>query len=183
MGATMEPFRLRLKVGAHEFEAAGEEEAVERLLAVWRELIASSPVTLASPPPSSNGAVAPTVEPAMSGNASSASKFGKVFKHESRIVSLILKPSGDKRNADAALLILLGQRLYNGVELVTGGMILDGLKQSGITEVERANWVLGEYIPGFVLEAGARRGKTYRLTNPGMAKAEELAQALERMVP
>ena len=36
MEAPMEPFRLKLKVGPHEFEAEGEQESVERQFALWR---------------------------------------------------------------------------------------------------------------------------------------------------
>ena len=40
MEAPMEPFRLKMKIGAHEFEAEGEQETVERQFALWRELLA-----------------------------------------------------------------------------------------------------------------------------------------------
>ena len=48
----MEPFRLKLKVGPHEFEAEGDQEMVERQLSVWRELIEWTwPANLVTPTP------------------------------------------------------------------------------------------------------------------------------------
>src|SRR2546430_5384640 len=138
MEAPMEPFRLKLKVGLHEFEAEGDQETVERQLAIWRELIAT-PGMSASPLPREGGPVGPATAP----NEPTA-KYAKIFRHQGRVVSLSVQPNGDRRNADAALLVILGQRLYNGTDLVSGGQIIDGLDQSGITGVERANVTLGD---------------------------------------
>ena len=179
----MEPFRLKLKVGQHEFEAEGEQESVERQLAVWRELIASPSGSVqppASPPPPYGGVVVtpPTATPT---GEDSRAEYDKLFRHDSRVVSLTVLPTGNQRIADACLLLLLGQRVYNGAEQVTGQQIIDGLKQSGVT-VERVDRSWGEHDGVNVLRVGQRRGVKYRMTNPGLARARELARELLKIV-
>ena len=182
----MEPFRLKLKVGPHEFEAEGEQESVERQLAVWRELIstpsaASQPTASAppAPPADPNSGPADGTQPAAF--AASRAEYDKLFRHDGRVVSLTVMPNGGKRTADGALLILLGQKIYNGVDLVTGQTIIDGLKQSGVT-VERMDRSWGEHLKVNVLRIGQHRGVKYRLTNPGVQRANELVKEMLQLV-
>jgi len=184
MEAPMEPFRLKLKVGQHEFEAEGEQESVERQFAMWRDLIASpSAQPPASAPPPAPAITTPAVDsPPLGVVADPRTEFDKIFRHEGRIVSLTIIPNGPQKMADAALLMLLGQQIYNGDDLVTGGQVLDGLKRSGIS-VERADRVFGEHMDQNVIRIGAHRGVKYRMTNPGVARAKELARGLVAMVP
>src|SRR4051812_30769994 len=101
----METFRLKLKVGPHEFEAEGDQETVERQLAVWRELIASSPTSIhagASPPPPPppgagqfGGLETPLFSPPKPPPADEVEErreYAKIFKHEGRVVSLTVHP-------------------------------------------------------------------------------------------
>ena len=184
----MEQFRLKLKVGVHEFEAEGDQVTVERQLAVWREMIGSMPVgppALASPPPVQ--VIAPAGIP-------SGERFGtpqlvepviradldRLFDHRGRILTLTMLPNGEHRVADAALLILLGQKEYNGADLVTGGQINEGLKLSGLP-VERIDRGWGPHMDVNVTRVGSRRGVKYRLTNPGLARARAIARELIAM--
>jgi hypothetical protein len=193
MGAAMEPFRLRMKIGAHEFEAEGEQDSVERQFQLWRELISSIPTTSASPPPTpaaaavhtasasdgarvgDSAAVAVTVGPDTTG-------YDKIFQRGGKVVSLTVLPNGENRAADAALLILLGQRHYNQTDRVTGSLLVDGLQQSGYP-VGRADRVLDRYTPDLVLRDGTRRSTRWRLNNQGLNRARELARDLIAMVP
>ena len=180
----MEPFRLKLKVGPHEFEAEGDQESVEKQLAIWRDLIgspAASAPLLASPPP----AVVPAITPPAPSPAvvpESRAEYDRLFRHGGRVVSLTVLPSGANRDGDAALLILLGQKVYNGDDQVTGMTINDGLQLSGI-KVARIDRVWGEHWEVNVIRSGAHRGTRYRLTHPGMARARELAAELLKLVP
>ncbi len=178
MGAAMEPFRLRMKIGVHEFEAEGEQEGVERQFALWRELIASTPQTSASSPP-----LNPPLgggEPPGALNAG-AGEFDKIFHRTGKLISLTVLPGPD-RAADAALLLLLGHRLYNQVDQVGGTALLSGLKQSGY-DTARVDRVLDRHVPELVLRTGVRRAVKYRLNNPGLNRATELARELVTMVP
>jgi hypothetical protein len=179
----MEPFRLKLKVGPHEFEAEGEQESVERQFSLWRELIAS---------PSGVIPVAPSPPPAPPGTQPSSaalpeleakrSDYERLFHHDARVVSLTVLPNGAQRAADAALLVLLGQRTFNQLETVTGQQITDGLKLSGLS-VERMDRNWGDHLDVNVLRAGQRRGVKYRLTNPGLVRAREIANELLKTLP
>jgi hypothetical protein len=169
----MEPFKLRVKIGPHEFEAVGDQESVERQFERWRELVAALPAIpseLPSPPPGEGGSELPPGE------------FDKVFRRDGEVISLSVLPTGDRAEADAALLLLLGQRQYVSTDLVTGGRLLQGLERSGLT-VGRADRVFGDYIPRFVIRSGQHRAVRYRLTNLGLTRAQELMEELLRMVP
>src|SRR6266852_1231085 len=43
MEATMETFKIRVKLGDHEFEAEGPQEAVERQFETFKELVNNTP--------------------------------------------------------------------------------------------------------------------------------------------
>jgi hypothetical protein len=202
-----EPFRLRMKIGTHEFEAAGDRESVERQFAIWRDLISTLPATSPSPPPQpASHAVSASSTSAweslqgvsaqqnvswenrdsavLSAAASALDTLGydKIFHRGGKVVSLTVLPNGDNRDADAALLILLGQRHYNQLDRVTGSLMLAGLQQSGIN-AERVDRVLERYSPEFVLRDGIRRAVRYRLNNQGYNRARELARELVAMLP
>jgi hypothetical protein len=179
----MEPFRLRLKIGPHEFEAEGDQDTVERQFALWRELVSSpaaSPPTLPSPPPpppeASTAAPAPLVA-----SEGQAVPFDKLFRHDGELVSLSALPNGDHREPDAALLLLLARRHYLAEELVTGGRLRQGLMESGIN-VDRVDRMLEEYMNNYVIRSGQNRAVRYRLTNPGRTRAMELARTLADVV-
>lgn len=180
----MEPFRLKLKVGQHEFEAEGEQDVVEKQLAIWRDLIASpSSVapTLPSPPTViAGGAAEGTAVASATPGPESREELDRLFDHRGPVVSLTMLPVGPQREADAALLLLYGQRFYNGAENsggVTGGRLLEGLRLSGLS-VERVDRIWGAHDGVHVIRAGSKRGVRYRLTHPGLARAREIAQGL-----
>lgn len=193
----MESFRLKLKVGQHEFEAEGDQETVAAQLAIWKELIAGpsgqTPIAPTLPSATANGPamVAPiTTESTPAAATSSANgdiprvDLDKLFQQDGRLVYLTALPTGERRIADAAMLLLLGQRVYNSTDLVTGSQILDGLERSGLGTFERADGTLGDYVEPqkYVIRSGVRRGVKYRLTPPGLAKAKEIAKELLKMV-
>lgn len=180
----MEPFRLKMKVGSHEFEAEGDQETVERQLLEWKALILAVPaavpvaVPVAVTVPVTPSPAAPATPPAQT---LLGTVLGKVFKQEDRIVTLTALPTGPQAEADASLLLLLGYRDLTQEELVTGGRILQGLQRSGMS-VQRADRVFGDYMDRFVIRVGVHRAVRYRLTNQGMLKAQELAKELAQMV-
>lgn len=186
----MEAFRLKLKVGPHEFEAEGSQESVEKQLAIWRDLIASPsatpPVVASPPPPPAPAPQAPGAPSAPQPTPPVADpervSLDRLFRHDGRVVSLTALPTGDNRTADAALLITYGQRVYNGKELVTGQEVMDGLEQSGLT-IERIDRSWGPHQDVNVIRTGTRRGVRYRLTNPGNARAKEIVRDLLAILP
>lgn len=185
----MEPYRLKIRVGPHEFEAEGSQEAVERQFELWREMVTSLPAStpeMASPPPppgvTGTGAAVLPLAGSGTGTVTGPGALDKIFKRDGRVVTLTVLPTGDRREQDAAILVLLGQQIYNTEDRVTGQTLLDGLKRSGMP-VQRADRMFGDYMDTYVLRDGIHRAVRYRLTNPGAAKARELGTALAALVP
>ena len=73
---------------------------------------------------------------------------------------------------------MLGQRNLRNSDSVSGAEILDGLRLTGRT-VSRIDYQLDKMTDaGDVITVGSNRGRRYRLTNRGFAKAQELAMDL-----
>jgi hypothetical protein len=179
----VESYRLKIRIGGNEFEAEGDKDAVQSQFEAWKDLVANMPAstpTLASPPPPALGAPAPL--PSLGLPAGGSALFEKLFRREGPVVSITILPTGTNRDADAALLILFGQKLYNGDDQVTGGRMGQGLDHSGVA-VPRVDRMFGDYMPQYVIRSGVRRAVRYRLTNPGYAKAQEIATELVNSVP
>jgi len=178
----MESFRLQLKIGQHEFSAEGEREAVERQVDEWRKMIATLP-TLPSPPPAppQPGGLSLANPPTGGGSSEEFADYDKVFRHDDKLVTLTVLPRGDNREAEAALLVMLGRKHYKGEDLVGGTRLLEGLVVSGM-QVMRADRVFGTLMGSHVTRIGKNRAVKYRLTNQGMAAAKQIAHDLAALV-
>lgn len=92
----METFRLRVKIGPHEFEAEGPKDSVMAQFEAWKTLIGSTPAT--TPPVSK--VVAPATEvPTREGLSAPWDVFEVDEKR--RLVTLRVHPTGETRDADA----------------------------------------------------------------------------------
>jgi hypothetical protein len=172
MEAHMADYKIRVKVGANEFDAEGPKEFVEDLFRRFEALVSNKTPILPVVPPRS------VVEVPHSVDAMIASPLAKVYQMEGNRIALIGRFSGDERELDAALLILLGHKELRGVEAVSADELLNGLKQTGYT-VDRADRLMKRgQVQGLLTFSGIRRGTKYRLTIPGMAKAKELGKEL-----
>ena len=104
----MSDYRLKIKIGEHEFEAEGPTEVVQAQFAMFKELLANAPASQKKQAP---------VEPepqsdkhaAINGHAGQPMAFDKIMLNEGRIVSLTVHPDSVD---DAILAILLGQRHF-----------------------------------------------------------------------
>jgi hypothetical protein len=188
----MEAYKLRVRIGQHEFEAEGPQEAVERQFQAFSELVkvpASAPVVQES---DSKTLTSKIIDKAIQSNGAitypdmvEAEAFKKIFHVEGEAVSLTVLPRTETRDADAALVILLGCQWFTSSHTASGAQMIDNLRQSGIS-VERADRVLKPYIEGeapLIITTGIRRGAKYRLTNQGVARAKTLAQEMASIVP
>jgi hypothetical protein len=173
----METYKLKIKIGEHEFEAEGATEVVRQQFEAFKELIASLPQVSAV----NKGLASAQSQVDNTGTAdTSAFALDKITRVEGRYVSLTVRPSTVE---DALMVMLLGQRTFRGNDSVTGSELLDGLRQSGIT-VTRIDWRLERLAgDGLIIKIGAGRASRYRLTNQGMNKAQELARDLIALVP
>jgi len=165
--------RLRLRVGSNEFEAEGSREFVESQVEAWKHLFSGT---------------ARQNEPAERESPQDGSEErdpSDVFSvdEERSMVSLTTQPTGDQREADAALLILYGFRALAEQETVLVGRVKDALEESGFRP-GRIDRILAPHVKsGLVLKSGQGKGSKYRLSNTGLSSARGLAQSLAAQLP
>src|SRR5713226_4623936 len=118
-------YRLKIKIGPHEFDADGPAEAVQEQFRIFKEMITSAP---GAPLPQTqnthlgNGTGTQTVPP-RTDMALLDSSLGKITKLEDRTVSLTVRPQSIN---DAVLLLLYSQKTLRENDAVTGAEIMNG---------------------------------------------------------
>jgi hypothetical protein len=168
----METYRLKIKIGDHEFEAEGPVDVVQAQFAAFRDLIAAIPSKAQQPVsverPSDSVASLPHLP------------LEKIMKVEGRVVSLTAKCETVQ---EAVLLILLGQMEFRSNQEVTGAELMDGLKQSGYM-LPRVDKVLDALsAEGSAITLGINRGRRYRLSNQGHSQALLIAREVLTTIP
>ena len=170
----MADYRLKIKIGDHEFDAEGPVEVVQAQFEAFKELVSSAPAKVKTPSPDAEENANQT-----NGNSNQLN-LDKIMRADGRIVSLTI---GVDKVHDAILLVLLGQRRFRSNDTVTGAEVLDGLRESG-RPMDRADRILlSLHAEGLLMAVGQHRGRRYRLTNTGIARAQELARNLISLVP
>jgi hypothetical protein len=166
----MDNYRIKVKIGEHEFEAEGPADIVQSQFEAFKGLIA-----IQSHP--SN------VTTQQRGNQVAANKnavdnaetlpMDKILKVDGRVISLTVKPESE---AVAALLVMFGQKTSRGNDTVTASEIRDGLEHSGyrFARVDRLMQPLCD--EGLVIKIGTKKATRYRLTNPGLSRATAEAE-------
>ena len=176
-------YRLKIRLGADEFEAEGPVEIVQEQFKLFNDLVQSRAAAQAA-----QAQIAPSQEsqkpstPAERPDTPLAElPLSKIMKADGRIVSLTVPP---KTPEDAVLLLVYGQRALRENDSCTGSEIMDGLTTTGGIPVDRVDRILAKIgADGDLIITGERRGKRYRLTNTGIAKARQIAQDLIALVP
>jgi hypothetical protein len=171
----MSDYKLKVKIGDHEFEADGPVEAVKSQFDVFKELIA----TLAPSKPNTTNSIAES-EIIAPPTAQSALDVDRIFQMNGRVVSLTVPPNSE---TDAVLLIMYGQRHFRKNENPTGSEILDGLAMSGYRATRIDRILTNLSTEGAVIITGAHRGKRYRLTNAGVTRTEGIVKDALRKLP
>jgi len=190
----MGEYKLRIKIGQHEFEAEGTREEVEKDFEQFKQIISNAPrqhpgTSLGMDHQSGGNTEQRTAGPSAAPSAvtvqSVPGSFGKIFRVEAnRPLSLSVLPRGENREREAAILLLLGYKEIRQQEEANGIQLLDGLKTSGYN-LKRVDRILHAYInieEPLVTFTGQRRGVKYRLTNRGYAKAKAVAEELIALV-
>ncbi|MGA9964128.1 MAG: hypothetical protein WBQ10_02900 [Terriglobales bacterium] len=173
----MDTYRLKIKIGDHEFEADGPVDVVQSQFSAFRDLITAFP---AKPAPE-----APRQDQLEERKVSNPDSFPhlpleKIIKVEGRVVSLTAKCDSVD---EAVMLVLLGQKDFRNNQEVTGAEIMDGLKQSGYM-LDRVDKLLDKLASeGSTIIIGVHRGRRYRLTNQGLSKALGIAKEVLATVP
>ena len=139
-----DPYRLKLKIGQHEFEAEGDPKVVHEQFQAFKELIATIPALPQAPPQVAPVYTPITVlpgpdSPPTQDVSTSVVGFDKIARQEDRIISLTVRPASTQ---DAILLLLLGQKLMRANDSVTGSEVITGLNATGGISVQRPDRVL-----------------------------------------
>jgi hypothetical protein len=173
----MNGYKLKIKIGDHEFEAEGPTEVVQQQFAAFRELVETLPKAPQEPHRPTD--VAPENAQAKTGGYPGELLLERIMRADGRIISLTARAASLE---EEILLVLLGQRNLRNNESVTGGEIMDGLKRTGRT-VRRIDYQLDKMTTaGDIITIGVGRARRYRMTNQGFAKAQELAMGLVQRV-
>jgi hypothetical protein len=173
----MDTYKLKIKLGDHEFEAVGPVDVVQSQFAAFRDLITTMP---AKPAPEAVKEQAEEQRPVSNPDSFPHLPLGKIMKVEGRVVSLTAKCESVD---EAVMLVLLGQKDFRENQEVTGAEIMDGLKQSGYM-LDRVDKVLDKLSrEGSAITIGMHRGRRYRLTNLGLTKALGIAKEVLATVP
>lgn len=158
--------KLKAKVGPNEFEAEGPTGVVQAQFEAWKQMIASLPSQKDSI--SAAGANQQRNE-----NGGMPVPLDRITKADGRVISLTAPAASPE---DAVMLIMLGQRHYRNNEIPTGSELMDGLEVSGI-RVPRVDRVMEKIIgSGWASKIGTGKATRYRLTNPGIQRAQALAK-------
>lgn len=163
---------LKMKIGPHEFEATGSPESVREKFQAFREMV----TTLQSA--AVKGMMEGTKKSIeiIDGMLTTESQLAKIMQVNGREISLTARP---QNLADAALLLIFGQKALRENDAVTGSEIISGLNTTGGYSFGRIDGMLDKMArDGDLLTFGERRGKKYRLTNTGLAKARAIAAEL-----
>jgi len=191
----MDAYKLRIKLESDEFEAEGSQEFVEKQRDIFLDRIEQiesptggphqgkpvidskknqkknpaghSPVDPKTPPPST-----PQNLPI------SVADMSKIVQQTDNLITLTAMPAGDNAEGDSLLLLLLAHKILRSEDLIQAGDLVAGMKQSGFHTVGRLDRVTPKIEKSFVSSVGSRKGKKYRLLNPGILKAKELAEKL-----
>jgi hypothetical protein len=167
-------YRVKVKVGQFEFEAEGEKDVVDRQYNQFLDHLPKSGTPVTPPDVPSEHPLATNGEPAKQGELN----LDAIFKTEGRVVSLTVNPESEE---ETALLILLGQKHYRTNPSVTASELQDGLEESGVKR-RGSELIAGFGDKNWVLKSGERKGTRYRLTNPGLSAAREIAKKTIELV-
>jgi hypothetical protein len=167
----MDTNKLRVKIGEYEFDAEGPTDVVQQQFAAFKEMIATLPANVEKPAQEKK-----QEEPASAGQSL---VLDKIMKVEGRIVALT---AHSNEIDQAILLVMLGQKAFRNNDAVTGGEIIDGLKESGHV-VSRVDYILDKLASqGNVIKVGLGRASRYRLTTKGHTRAMEIAREVIQLV-
>jgi hypothetical protein len=173
MGEIMEiPTRVKIKIGDHEFDAEGSAESVREQFQVFQELVKVAAAVSMAKIQNKEQFTGNALETLAKQDAAVDSGLPKIMHLDNRTVSLTVRLTSVY---DAVVVMLYGQKALRSNDAVTGSELSAGLSATGGFAIGRLDRILDKLADdGDVIAFGERRGKRYRLTNTGTAKARAL---------
>ena len=173
----MATYKVRLKVGVHEFEGEGERQDIDALFSQWRELIDKVGNSAVE---AKGGSAGTEMRRETGAEEVSSLQLEQIFLADEKrdLVMLRSLPTGEARYADAVLLVLYGFRRFREQDEVLVTVLKSSLEASGSSPA-RIDRITEPLIrEGLLLKGGKAKGGKYRLTTKGVARAEELTQQI-----
>ena len=181
--SSIEVVRLRMKIGAHEFEAEGPRDLVTAQLEAWKQLAGLDRAPQDPTSMSIQGVTIAAREARTADGGDPALRNLFAVDAEQKLVTLRVRPTGQRRNADAALLILYGYRSSfaadDGMD-VPAARLKAALAASGHRPKRLDRAIAQHLAAGLVRKGGHHKHETYALTTPGCQHATALARKLLR---
>lgn len=178
----MDSNKTSIQIGDFHLETEGSEAAVDKRIDSFKQMIE---IATKAGLQASDRLVRPKSDMKKDAESSGASSHGeassplrKLFREDGRIISLEIKPQGGNSESDAFLLLLLGQKIMRGEDLVPVGELLEGVKRSGFGAIKRMDEITAKVSTDLWNKVGERRAGKFRLMIPGEKKAREIAQEL-----
>jgi hypothetical protein len=164
-----------MKIGDHEIDVEASAESVREMFQAWQELVkivVSTPIAQTQKGELASENTSPS-SPKPDAVTTVDSTLTKIMRLENRTVSLTAQLTSVH---DAILLMLYGQKTLRNNDAVTGAELNSGISATGGFSIGRLDRLLDKLaLDGDVTTFGERRGKKYRLTNTGIAKARAIA--------
>lgn len=180
---TEKTLKIRFRFpGGEEFEAQGTLEFIERQRNYFLDLIGkqtrNSSASQSAPSPTQPNAPTPTPALTPVQEAFPAKRlWEKLFKEEGDEV--IFRRKMRLEPQEAALLLLAAARVLLNQSACKALSLSQMLQKSGFTNAGRLDRLLQqETHNGYLESEGIKRGRIYRLTNAGFARAFVLAEKL-----
>lgn len=186
----MDKLKLRLKLNEYEFEAEGPHKIVNLHLKEF-ETLCQKMADKSYRSFSEADRVTPLLGPAGSSldnhltaktNNYPYSKLFTIDQKTSLITCKIL-PSGEQKNANIVLLLLLGYLLLQNQTEVPALVLNRSLRSISAIKI-RLDRLLNSYLrKRMIMKSGLGKGGRYRLTTPGIQEAKEKAMELIEFIP
>jgi len=185
----MENLKLRLRAGEYEFEAHGDKDSVLEQFEDFKNFITLMPIKQKTEIFFDDKQ--PELSPSPTPTQKTEESFPDIKKHLTKILCQLptspffacsVLPQGKDKDADTALILLLGFLFFKNQREVSVLNLNQALKKSGISP-NRLDRMLSAHIRNLlVIKTGKGKGGSYQLTQNGARQAKELAMKISNLL-
>jgi hypothetical protein len=170
--------KIRIDIGDFHLETEGSEDAINKRVEAFKELvkIAMGAQGAAHQAKVKAAAKPTTTKPDAEDGATRTPEDGTLLKLYGKDGDAVTLMQGVNSATDAFLLLLLGYKM-NGIDPVPVSDLLASLRHAGLG-TNRIDTITKQVPKECYTKLGTRRAGKFRLTQPGIQKAQRLAQAL-----